>query len=161
MNKQQRMINTEYYEYTNVNPKNKLGGDCVVRAIALATGQTWEQTVRELTELGIKHGFVLNDNHVWIKYLESKGFVKANEPRDIRNRKMSVREWMKAEQIYKGNQKTVVVAITQGHHVTCIKSGRIRDIWNTENMTMHRFWYKTDDNYKPLEKVVVKRRFCL
>ena len=161
MNKQQRMINTEYYEYTNVNPKNKFGGDCVVRAIALATGQTWEQTVREMTELGIKLGFVLNDHHVYEKYLLSKGFIQAKEPRDICNRKMSVKEFMNEEQIYEGNQKTVIVANTQGHHVTCIKDGKIRDIWNTENMTMHRFWYKPDSDFKPQEKLVVKRRFTL
>lgn len=161
MNKQERMISNEYYEYTNVNPKNKFGGDCVVRAIALATGQTWEQTVRELTEFGIKKGFVLNDNHVWTKYLESKGFIAAREPRDICNRKMSVSEWMKAEQVYPGNHKTVIVAITQGHHVTCIKDGKIRDTWNTQDMTIHRFWYKANTEFKPQEKLVVKRRFTL
>ena len=158
MNKQQRMINTEYYEYTNVNPKNKFGGDCVVRAIALATGQTWEQTVREMTELGIKLGFVLNDKHVWTKYLESKGFKCAGEPRDINNRKMSVREWMQAKQIH---SESIIVAITQGHHVTCIKNCKIRDIWNTEDMTIHRFWYKTGTDFKPQEKLTVKRRFTL
>ena len=152
MNKQQRMINTEYYEYTNVNPKNKFGGDCVVRAIANATNQTWEQTVREMTELGIKLGFVLNDHHVYEKYLLLKGFVQAKEPRDVYNQKITVVEFIRK---YKENN--VIVMNVGSHHVSCIKNGKVNDIWDCSKETMHKYWYKVDAS----EKVVTKRRFCL
>ena len=159
MNKQQRMINTEYYEYTNVNPKNKFGGDCVIRAIANACNQSWEVTVREMTELGIKMGFVVNDDHVMIKYLLNKGFIQSKEPRDVCNRKMSVKDWMNEEQIYEGNHKTVIVAVVGSHHVTCIKNGKVQDIWNCSNRTMHRYWYKGAEPQKV--EIKVKRRFTL
>ena len=47
----------------NANAKNKFGSDCVVRAISTALNQSWEDTVREMTEVGISIGYVLNDTH--------------------------------------------------------------------------------------------------
>lgn len=142
MNKALRMVDTDYYKYVNVNPKNKFGGDCVIRAIALATGQSWEQTVREMTELGIKMGYVLNDDHVYSKYLLSKGFVQCNEPRDVCNKKMSIKEWLNEEQIYEGNQRGTIVANVGSHHVTSIVDGRVHDIWDCSRKTMHKYWWK-------------------
>lgn len=141
MKKQQRMIGNDYYEYVNVNPKSKIGGDCVIRAIALATGQSWEQTVREMTELGIKMGFVLNDHHVYEKYLLLKGFIQAKEPRDVCNRKMTVREFIDEEQIYEG-QTSVIVMNVGSHHVSCIKDGKVQDIWDCSKNTMHKYWWR-------------------
>lgn len=138
MNRDQRMINTEFYQYENVNPKNKFGGDCVVRAVARALGQSWETTVREMTELGIKMGFVLNDKHVYDKYLVSKGFVKCKEPRDVCNRKLDVKDWIIMEQIARGK----IVANVGSHHVTCIIDGVVHDIWNCSKDTMHVYWFK-------------------
>lgn len=142
MKKDLRMNNTEYYEYTNINPKDKYGGDCVVRAIALACGQDWVTTVREMTELGIQLGYVLNDKHTYIKYLLNKGFVQYKEPRDIDNRKMSVKEWMKEEAIYEGKQEGTIVANVGSHHVTCIVNGKVHDTWDSSRQTMHVYWWK-------------------
>ena len=137
MNKALRMKNTEFYEYENVNPKGKFGGDCVIRAIANALDQSWEVTVRELTELGIKKGFLCNDKHLYPQYLESKGFRQMKEPRDVNNRKLTVKEWLKMM----GPVKTIVANVGS-HHVTCIKDSRVRDIWNSSGETMHAYWVK-------------------
>lgn len=142
MKKSERMIDNDYYKYINVNPKNKIGGDCVVRAIANATNQSWVQTIRELTELGIKLGFVPIDKRVYEKYLLSKGFKQENEPRDVNNRKISVREFMRNEQIYEGNQKTIIVMNVGSHHVSCIKNGKVNDIWDCSRDTMHKYWWR-------------------
>lgn len=139
MNKQLRMKNTEFYEYTNVNPKDKFGGDCVIRAIADALDQSWETTVRELTELGIKKGFLCNDNHLYPKYLESKGFRAMSEPRDVNNRKLSVKDFLIQRE---GYPMRTIVANVGSHHVTCIKGGKVHDIWNSSNETMHKYWVK-------------------
>lgn len=142
MRKELRMHNTDCYTYYNANPKGKIGGDCVIRAIALATGQSWEQTIRELTELGIKTGYVLNDQHVYTKYLLLKGFTQCKEPRNAYNKKMTVKEWMQEEQIYSGNQKSVIVAKVGSHHIACIIEGTVHDIWNSSSQTMHKYWIK-------------------
>lgn len=141
MNRQQRMINTEYYEYTQINPKNKFGGDCVIRAVALACNQSWEQTIREMTELGIKLGFVCNDEHVYSKYLESKGFKQMKEPRDYNNQKYIVKDWLCTSEYHLWHSYNIVAHVGS-HHICCIKDGKVRDIWNSSKVTMHKWWVK-------------------
>ena len=138
MRKTDRIKNTAYYEYVNVNPKGKYSGDCVIRAIAYATSQTWEQTIRELTELGIKKGLVCNDPKLYPKYLEQKGFKQMNEPRDNYNKKMSIKEWVNDWQFNSG----MIVANVGSHHVTCIDSGVVKDIWDCSGDLLHKFWVK-------------------
>ena len=134
-----RLKGTEFYEYTNVNPRNRICGDCVIRAIALATGQSWEQTVREMTELGIKKSLLLNDVDLYPLYLEQKGFIQRPEPRDVNNRKLTVKEWLIQREGY--SIKTIVANVGS-HHVTAIKDGKVRDVWNSSNQTMHKYWVK-------------------
>ena len=138
MNKEIRMINTECYTYLNLNPKGKFDGDCVIRAIALATNQAWEQTVRDLTELGIKKGLVCNDKKLYPLYLKEKRFIECKEPRDCFNYKMSVKDWLKGEKL----DDIIIVANVGSHHITCIKNGSVHDIWNCSTQTMHKYWYK-------------------
>lgn len=133
-----RLKSTPYYEYTNLNPKNRLSEDCVIRAVALVTGQTWEQTIRELTELGIKNSYVCNDSKLFPKYLELKGFRQMNEPRDYFNKKMSIKEFLQEHPEY-----DTFLCVAGSHHVTAIKNGKVRDVWNSSNQTMHRWWVKT------------------
>ena len=137
MNKELRMKNTPYYEYINVNPKDKFVGDCVVRAIALACGQTWEETVREMTELGIKKGMVLNDRKLYPLYLKSKGFVQMLEPRNFNGTKMTVKEWLDNNHL-SGN----IVINVGSHHVSCIIHNKVRDTWDCSHDTMHKWWMR-------------------
>ena len=137
--RESRLKNTEFYEFTNVNPHNRIGGDCVIRAIALACGQSWETTVRELTEMGIKKGYICNDQKLYPAYLISKGFKEMPEPRDVNNRKLTVKEWLIQRE---GFSIKNIVANVGSHHVACIIDGKVRDIWNSSTQTMHKYWVK-------------------
>ena len=137
--KDSRLKSTAFYEYTNVNPKNKLCEDCVIRAIALGTGKSWEQTIRALTELGIPKGYVCNDSRLMSIYLEKNGFRSMNEPRDVCNRKMTIKEFLIENPEYEN-----FICVAGSHHVTCVKDGKVRDVWNSSNQTMHRWWIKID-----------------
>ena len=136
MTREQKYPDTAYFKYHNENYKNKLAGDCVVRAISLATGKGWVQTIRELTELGIKNGYVLNDKKNYEKYLLDNGFVQCNEPRDFRNQKLSVIEFIDSIDFkYKS-----IVANVGSHHIVCIKDNQVYDIWNSSKQTMHKYF---------------------
>ena len=52
--RQEKYPDTETFHYYNCNPKNKIASDCVVRAIATATGISWEDTLQALTDLSKK-----------------------------------------------------------------------------------------------------------
>jgi len=140
MKREEKYPSTDYFTYYNANDKSKIGGDCVVRAVALACSQSWEQTVREMTEMGIKKGLLLNDKKLYPKYLESKGFIQMPEPRDAENLKISVIKFIKS-----GNIKGyVVVANVGSHHAVCIKNGKVHDIWNSSFQTMHKYWVRKE-----------------
>jgi hypothetical protein len=136
MRRQDKYPNNDFFTFYNANPKNKVGGDCVIRAICVALGESWETVVREMTELGIKLGYVLNDKHVYEKYLESKGYIKYSEPRDENNCKITVKSAIKNWKI------TNAVANVGSHHVVAIVNGKVNDIWDSSKQTMHTYWRK-------------------
>lgn len=53
------------FVWHNQNPEGFNVGDCTIRAISMATGQTWENTYADLA----LQGFIMRDmpsaNHVW------------------------------------------------------------------------------------------------
>lgn len=57
----------------NPNPVGRQADDCVVRAIAIATGQSWRETYRDLCRIGEREGDLPNSNMVWGLYLKDKG----------------------------------------------------------------------------------------
>ena len=143
MKREEKYPETPYFTYYNANTKNKLGGDCVVRAIATALNQSWETTVRELTELGIKKGLVLNDRKLYPKYLELKGFTQQAEPRErYDNTKMSVKRFIHLNDEYL--QDCVIVANVGSHHVACIKDMRVHDTWDSSKETIHKYWIRKE-----------------
>ena len=61
----------------NPNPRgNQRAGDCVIRAIAKATGYDWEKIYSELSIYGYSLGDWGNSNGVWDAYLRSTGFKR-------------------------------------------------------------------------------------
>lgn len=153
MTREQKYPDTKSFHYYNANPKNRKGGDCVVRAVANALDQSWEQTVREMTEVGIQHGFVLNDTHTYDKYLQSKGFMKCMQPRKHDNTKYTGEEWCEMlDRVTKKGDWGAIVANIGGHHAVCIKplidedgtyrGYRVWDIWDSTDGCIGNYWMK-------------------
>lgn len=143
MNRQRKYPETDTFTFYNANSHKRIGGDCVVRAIATALGQSWEQTVMELTEVGIKYGYVLNDVHTYSKYLESKGMKKHAQPRMGDNTKYTGEEWCKILSKISKVDKPIVAHIG-GHHLVCImpKDGKykVHDIWDSTDGCVGNYW---------------------
>lgn len=139
MTREQKCPDTETFKYFNANPKNRKGGDCVIRAIAVALEQSWKQTVRELTEVGIEKGFVLNDLHTYDTYLQQKGFIKARQPVKANGTKYRGYEFCK--ELSKGRR---IVAHVGTHHVVAIVEDKVHDIWNSTNGIIGNYWYKEE-----------------
>ena len=58
----------------NPNPLGRQTSDCVVRAIAIATQQSWRRVYRDLCELGEIECEMPNSNYLWGMYLKQMGF---------------------------------------------------------------------------------------
>lgn len=160
MKRQDKYPDTTTFHFHNANPKNRFGEDCVIRAISTALEQSWEQTVLEMTELGIKYGYVLNDTHLFPKYLKSKGWQKCAQPRKDDKTKYTGKEFCRyldihssigwySNNIISGN----VIANIGGHHVvafvptpvtTSIKgyAYKLYDIWDSTGGCIGNYWVK-------------------
>ena len=64
------------FSYFNPNPEGKQVGDCTVRAIARATGQSWDATYIGLCLQGLIMGDMPSANSVWSAYLRRHGFTR-------------------------------------------------------------------------------------
>lgn len=129
-----RYQDTDTFKYYNANPKNNFCCDCVVRAISYATGNTWEDTIRDMTEYAISKGNVFNDPRLIKSYLKHKGWVKHKEPRDIYNKKMSARDFLRYNNLSKA------IANLGSHHIVAIDNSRVVDSWDSSYQTMHCYW---------------------
>lgn len=68
-----------YIRY-NPNPHKATVGDCVIRAVAKITGQSWEQAYIDLRIEGLLLSDLPSANIVWGTYLKQHGFERCIIP---------------------------------------------------------------------------------
>lgn len=153
MRREEKYPETRSFIYYNANPRNRKGGDCAIRAVAAALQQSWEKTVREMTEVGIKYGYVCNDKYTIEKYLEMKGWVKNKQPRHYDNTKYTGKDLCDELSFENKNGEIGnVIANIGGHHIVCIKPTfhgegidsryKIHDIWDSSRGCIGNYWTK-------------------
>ena len=132
---------TDTFHYYNANPKNRITGDCSVRAISTVLGKPWTEVVMEMAELGCKNGYSPWSRENIDHYLKLNGWVKMTQPRKWDNTKYTGREFIEdivREQYY---DKPMVVSIGS-HHITCIQNNHVYDIWDCTNEKVGNYWVK-------------------
>ena len=103
----------------NKNPHGKLVGDCVIRAISIATEKDWEKTYVEIAIQGFLMGDMPSSNSVWGAYLQDNGFTK-----EVCKWCGSVRDFCKSHPL-----GTYILAT--GSHVVAIIDGDYYDTWDS------------------------------
>lgn len=124
----------------NINPKNKITKDCVIRAIATATNKTWESIYRELAELGIKKGLMINDRNNWKAYLKNLGYEKQNMPRREDRTRYTLEEF--CDELAKTN---VTYIVKVANHITVVKNKDLYDTWNCSRKSVGNYWIIEDN----------------
>lgn len=155
MNRRQKYKDTDTFKFRNVNPKNRITGDCTFRAITLALDQIYNQTVMEMAEMMCKTGYALNDSKGEEAYLKSKGWIKMKQPRHSDGSKYTGKEFCRVIQRYLpdtemyGNEwddgiviSPSIVAHIGGHHIVAIIDGIVNDIWDSTNGCIGNYWIK-------------------
>lgn len=127
--------NTKTFTFYNANPKGKYTCDCVARAVCTALNEPYETVIREMVEMSIKTGYEYTDTKCIDKYLQSKGWTKMKQPRKANNTKYTGKEFHK---VFKG----VCVANIGGHHIVCIKGGKVYDTWDSTDGCIGNYWVK-------------------
>lgn len=116
----------------NPNPLGKQTGDCVIRAIAIATDQSWRETYRDLCRMGEIMGDLPNSNAVWGRYLKEKGATQFLLPESC-PACITVRAF--SERYPEG-----VYVIGTGSHAVAVISGDWYDSWDSGQVTPTYFW---------------------
>lgn len=112
------------YIFKNENPYGKMVDDCIIRAIATATGKPWDEIAYELFEEQLLQKDLQNANTVWGQVLKNKGFVKRNLPCMERSC-YTVREFALSHPhgIYVVGDGSHAIAVIDGHYVDTYDSG--------------------------------------
>ena len=120
------------YIYHNSNPKNKRIGDCVIRAVAKVTNQTWEDTYIALATKGLKLCDLPSANSVWGAYLKDIGFKQYAMPNTCPDC-YTVMDFCIDFPI------GVYLVATDGHVVAVI-NGDYYDTWDSGNEVPLYYW---------------------
>ena len=123
------------YTYYQPNPEEKSVGDCTVRAISKALGQTWEETYVGLSLEGFKRGDLLNADSVWGPYLKAKGLTRHLIP-DSGYGAYTVAEFAR------DNPRGTFVLSMPGHHVVAVVDGEYCDSWDSGGECPSYYWTK-------------------
>lgn len=68
------------FQQYNPNPVRNLVGDCVIRAVAKLTDQSWDETYLDITLQGYMMKDMPSSNAVWNAYLINKRFQRYTIP---------------------------------------------------------------------------------
>lgn len=145
MRRQDKYPDTATFHYHNENPRNKITGDCVARAIATATGLTYESVVVGLAELQAKTGYSGVTPDGYGRYLDQLGWIKHKQPRKWDNTKYTGEEFCKEllrydSEIDSGNNMHRLIANIGGGHVVAIIEGQVYDTWNSTAGCIGNYW---------------------
>ena len=128
---------TEVFHFYNKNPKGRINGDCVIRAVATFFDITWEECVCEMTECGLKRGLILNDRKNIKNYLASKGFSKQPQPRKPDGTKYTAGEFCR--ELAKKNKRYI---LSLAGHLVVVVNGKLWDIWDCSDRCVGNYWVK-------------------
>ena len=118
--------------YANPNPCRQEEPDCVVRAISIATDQSWKKVHRDLCQLSCEKCTMPSVNWLWGLYLKRKGFRKFLLP-DECPACVTVREFAR---MY--SEGTYVVGT--GTHAVAVINGNWYDAWDSADETLTFFY---------------------
>ena len=118
-------------KYFPLKYKKDYTGDCVIRAIAIATYTDYKRVWDALFELGHKMGHLPNDERVYEKYLSQIGWKKHKPIRKSNGRKYQLKNLPIADGSY--------IFITS-RHVTAITEQEHRDTWNCGNWCANSYY---------------------
>lgn len=123
------------YQYFQNNPSGKVIGDCVVRAVSLATDENWQKTYIALALQGFLMSDLPNSDAVWGAYLRNSGFTRHAIPNNCP-------DCYTVEDFAKDHPEGVFVLGTGSHAVTIIQ-GDWMDAWNSKD-EVPIFYYSRD-----------------
>lgn len=114
------------YRFFNANAKGNFVNDCVIRAISVAEGKSWDKTYEELSEIAQKEGILLDD----VNFVE--GYLDKRYKR-VPHYSKTIREFI--EEYPKG-----IYLITMEGHITVVIDGVLYDTFDCRDRRIWGIW---------------------
>lgn len=124
------------FEFNNPNPHDNITGDCVVRAISIATKTNWNTVYKDLCEVGFEVKAMPNSKEAWELYLKRKGFKYV--PLKIKRGESRKRVYELAEDL---NGKLQAIGVIT-NHIVAIDDNKYHDIWDCGDRALFGYWIK-------------------
>jgi len=118
----------------NANPDGHNVGDCTVRAISTALGESWEDTYIGLCLHGYMMGDMPSADNVWGSYLRSRGFRRRVIPDECPNG-YNVSDFC-------DDHPEGVYILALSKHVVCVQDGVLLDTWDSRGKIPIYYWMK-------------------
>lgn len=113
------------YIFYNPNPKGRMVGDCVIRALTMALDEPWERVYVALSAQGFSMCEWGNADPVWGAFLRSKGFHREMIPN-------TCPDCYTIADFARDHPKGTFILGT-GNHAVAVKDGDIFDSWDSSN----------------------------
>lgn len=114
------------YKYYNANARGNFVNDCVIRAISVAEGKSWDKTYDELSNIAQDEGNLLDDMDFVEGYLDKRY-------KRVRHYSKTVGEFI--EEFPKGT-----FLITMEGHITVVIDGTLYDTFDCRPRRMWCVW---------------------
>ena len=125
------------YIHYNENPReNYRAQDCVIRAISVVTGDSWDKIYVELCAEGFYIGDWGNDNGAWDWYLRNKGFKRYICPNDC--------PFCYSVEDFANDHATGKYIAATGNHAVAIVDGDYFDAYDSGNSTVIYYYTKEE-----------------
>lgn len=114
------------WKFYNANVRGNNVNDCVVRAISVAEGKSWDDTYEKLSDIAQHEGVLLDDVEFVERYLDNKYSRTCHY-------NQTVGEFL-------NSHKRGIYLITMQGHITVIKNGVLYDTFDCRNRKMWCAW---------------------
>lgn len=138
MTRQEKYPETSTFHYHNANPKNRITGDCRIRAIAVACEVQYNTVVMDLAKIQCDTGYDQCTNQGIDILMKQYGWTKHKQPRKADNTKYTGKEFC----LKLAKKHVRYVANIGGNHVVAIVNGKVNDIWDSTDGCIGNYWTK-------------------
>lgn len=124
------------YIKENPNPNGSYVGDCVIRALSIATGDDWDGIYLDLCVEGLMVSDMPSSNKVWGDYLKKRGYHRYVIP-DTCPHCYTIRDFTR-------DHPYGIYILGTGTHVVAVIDGNYHDSWDSGDENPVYYWHKEE-----------------